>query len=97
MVRRRSGESDWLYHRAGDGAADTGICWQFDNGTAYRTCKLTTGGGVAMAADCSKSGSALYYSLVHRGSAILPLVATEVGVVTFTNFMLRNLRLQTRF
>ncbi len=52
---RRAGAPDWLYHRAGDGATDTGACRQADNCTSNRTRALTTGGGECTAADCSRS------------------------------------------
>ena len=52
---RRAGAPDWLYHRAGNGATDTGACWRADNCTGNRTRTLTTGGGKCTAADCSRS------------------------------------------
>ncbi len=51
----RAGAPDWLYHRAGDGATDTGACRRANNRTVNRTRALTTGGGKCTAADCSKA------------------------------------------
>ena len=53
---RRAGAPGWLYHRAGDGAADTGTCRRASKCTGNRTSALTTGGGEWKIADCSGSG-----------------------------------------
>ena len=54
-VDEDEGAPDWLYHRAGDGATDTGACRRADICTGNRTSALTTGVGECTAADCSRS------------------------------------------
>ena len=53
---RRAGAPGWLYHRAGDGAADTGTCRRANNCTANRTGALTAVGDEWRAAGCSGVG-----------------------------------------
>ncbi len=48
---QRAGAPDYLYHRASDGATDTGACRRTNNCSGNRTRALTTGGGECTAAD----------------------------------------------
>ena len=53
---RRAGAPGWIYHRAGEGAANTGTCRRANNCTGNRTSALTAAGDEWTAAACSGRG-----------------------------------------